>query len=134
MTPFYWDHEIWLGCLAIGIFFLSIMQLRVDWKGRVEAHSRSCTAYWNVKRESGYLISLNDDINENDYQKIFDVNNVASSSSIAIPDRLFPKLKKTHLLKVEISRYLSKHPGASIYRIRFAIWWRDNIQVFRKYK
>src|SRR5580700_3127453 len=40
LTPSGIDPQIWVGLLGILTFFLSIVQLRVDWKRRSDAHKR----------------------------------------------------------------------------------------------
>ena len=39
LTPFGIDPQLWVGLLGVFTFFLSIVQLRVDWKGRSDATS-----------------------------------------------------------------------------------------------
>ena len=57
LTPFHLDPNIWVGLLGVFAFFLSIVQLRVDWKGRSDAHKRSFDLYWEVKNQCRYLLA-----------------------------------------------------------------------------
>src|SRR5437870_2248961 len=41
LTPFGLDSQLWGGLLAVITLFLSIVQLRTDWKGRSDAHRRT---------------------------------------------------------------------------------------------
>src|SRR5260370_14973629 len=41
LTPFQLDPQIWVGLLGVFTLFLSILQLRVDWKGTSEEHGHS---------------------------------------------------------------------------------------------
>jgi len=45
LTPFHLDPQVWVGVLGAFAFFLSIVQLRVDWKGRSDAHKRAFDQY-----------------------------------------------------------------------------------------
>ena len=57
LTPFGWDSQIWIGVLAVATFFLTIVQLKTDWKGRANEHKRTFDIYAEVKREAGYLLA-----------------------------------------------------------------------------
>lgn len=56
-TPLGWNGTIWLGLLSVGTFFLTILQIKTDWKSRSDAHKRSLDLYAEVKREAGYLLA-----------------------------------------------------------------------------
>ena len=57
LTPPGIESQIWIGMLSITTFFLSVIQLRVDWKGRSDAQERSFEIHAQVKRECGYPLS-----------------------------------------------------------------------------
>jgi hypothetical protein len=57
LTPFGLDSQIWVGLLAVGTFFLTIIQIKTDWKGQSDAHKRTLDIYAEVKREAGYLLA-----------------------------------------------------------------------------
>jgi len=38
------------------VFFLTLIQFKVDWGGKAEAHARSFRMYAEVKREAGYCL------------------------------------------------------------------------------
>jgi hypothetical protein len=40
LTPFHSDSTIWLGTLSAITFFLTLVQLKTDWKSRGDAHAR----------------------------------------------------------------------------------------------
>src|SRR5580704_7931254 len=71
LTPFSLAPHIWSGLLAVFTFFLAIIQIKVDWKGRADAHRRSLEIYAGVKREAGYLLASNNELNERTCQKVF---------------------------------------------------------------
>jgi hypothetical protein len=47
-----------------------------------------------------------------------------------IPERRFLELKALHRRKVEMSKFLDEHPGASISFLRLKVWFRDNMQTW----
>ena len=57
LTPLGIDSQIWGGLLATFTFFLTIVQMKTDWKGRSDAHRRTLDLYAEVKREAGYLLA-----------------------------------------------------------------------------
>src|SRR6266849_1386093 len=48
LTPFGFDKDLWLGLLAIGTFFLSLVQMKLDWRGLSEAHASASRAFAEV--------------------------------------------------------------------------------------
>jgi hypothetical protein len=120
------DREIGIGLIAIGTFFLSLVQMRVDWKGKTDAHARAATVYSAIKLASTDLLSRNAPITEDEYNRFRDRYADAGGATVAIPESIFNKLKKRHLMKVAISKHLSSHPAASIVLIHLRLWWQDN--------
>jgi hypothetical protein len=88
---------------------LSIVQYRVQWKEKAEAHGAAATtlATWKAK---GRMVPKNDAERTREW-----VEMVAAQLSTlpAIPDRLFLKLKGAHLRKEETSRRMSQFPGST---------------------
>lgn len=128
LTPFNLHPDLWLGLLALLTFFLSIVQVLVNWKAKADAHGRSFSMYAEVKRECGYLLASGK-IHENksDLQRLQARYDMAVDVGVPVPEREFLKQKRKHLLKVELSRHLSKHPSASLLLTRLKLWWRDNV-------
>lgn len=120
------DKEISIGLIAIGSFFLTLIQMRVDWRGKADIHSRVSTTYSAIKLECTHLLSRVDTLIESDYGRFLERYLSIGEYSVPIPEAKFNKLKKQHLIKVEISKLLSNHPGASITLLRLKLWWRDN--------
>lgn len=127
LTPFGLSKDLWLGLLAVVGFLLSIVQIRVDWKGREESHTRACEAFASVKRECARLLAQTE-IKDTDYNRVLDTYESAGTISIPIPESEFNKLKSKHKIKVEISRYLDDHPATSLTLLKLKLWWRDNME------
>ena len=126
LTPRGLSKDLWLGLLSVAAFFLSMVQIRVDWKGKKDAHARACEAFTSVKRECTTLLAQ-DEMDQPEYKRILDKYESAGMLSIPIPETEFNKLKSLHRIKVEISRHLDNQPAASPTLLRIKLWWRDNI-------
>lgn len=121
---------ILVGLAGVGIFVASLVQMKMDWNGRSALHGRAADAYLSIKHELGRAkCSLLEDPRsvESAFGGIRDRYEAIGVSTITVPDRLFPRLKQVHSLKVEISKALDLKPGASIWLLRWKFWWRDNI-------
>lgn len=127
LTPFKMDPQLWVGLLGIFCFFLSIVQLRVDWKGRSDAHRRTCNLYAEVKRECGYLLASEEQITEEKSRRVLARYDMATDVGVSLPEREFLRQKKRHLQKIAISKHLDTHPGASLMLVRIKMWWDDNV-------
>jgi hypothetical protein len=123
--------DIWLGLLTIISFFFSVVQLRVDWKGRSDAHKRSFDIYAEVKRECGYLLRSGAQLTKENCERVLARYDLAAEVGTSTVESEFLKQKSHHLCKVEISRRLDTHPAMSISLFRIRIWWRDNFATFR---
>jgi hypothetical protein len=128
LTPGGLDPQIWVGLLGIGTFFLSIVQLRVDWKGRSDAHKRSFDLYAEVKNECRYLLSSDGVLTREMCQRALTMFELASDVGSQIPEEEFLKEKRRHLLKVAMSRHLDAHPAASLLLLRLRLWWASNVK------
>jgi hypothetical protein len=126
LTPFGIDPQLWVGLLGVFTFFLSIVQLRVDWKGRSDAHRRSFDLYSEVKRECGYLLASQQPLTAESSQRVLSRYDLATEVGTHMPESEFLAQKRNHLRKIEVSKYLDKHPSASISLLRAKFWWRDN--------
>src|SRR5260370_9787557 len=45
LTPFGLDSQIWVGVLNVAPFFLTLFQVKTDWKGPADAHNRTFEIY-----------------------------------------------------------------------------------------
>jgi hypothetical protein len=127
LTPFSLDPQIWAGLLASVTLFLSIVQIKVEWKGLSDAHGRSCTMYAGVHREVGYLLASGRDLTEEAYRRLLSRYDMAIAVGVHVPEGQFLRQKRRHEVKVEISRHLDTHPAASIFLTRVKLWFRDNV-------
>jgi hypothetical protein len=127
LTPFGLDPQLWIGLLAIFTFFLSVAEIKVDWKGRSDAHKRSVTIYAEVHRRAGYLLAETI-LTERDCSQLLTRFDLAALVGTEIPERAFLRQKRRHRTKISVSRYLDTHPSASIHLTRIKFWFRDNFR------
>ncbi len=125
LTPFGWDSTIWLGALAAGTFFLTLVHLKTDWKSKADAHKRTLDLYAQVKREVGYLLA-SDQADDAAYRRVLVTYDMASAVGVEIPEKKFLTLKQQHRVKVALSKHLDEHPFSSLILLRFRMWLRDN--------
>jgi hypothetical protein len=128
LTPFHLDPNIWVGLLGVFAFFLSIVQLRVDWKGRSDAHKRSFDLYWEVKNQCRFLLAGGGPLKHEACQHALTMFELASDVGCQIPENEFLKQKRNHLRKVAMSRHLDRHPATSLTLLRIKMWWASNIK------
>jgi hypothetical protein len=125
LTPFGWDPTIWLGTLSAGTFFLTLVQLKTDWKSEADAHKRTLDLYAQVKREAGYLLA-SDQADDAAYRRVLATYDMASAVGVAIPEKKFLPLKRQHRIKIALSKHVDEHPFSSLMLLRFRMWLRDN--------
>jgi len=126
LSPSYFGKDLWLGILGVLTFLLSIVQMRVDWKGRADAHARALQAYAAITQECRALMARGE-ASTDEIRLLSAKYEQTSGHNIAIPEARFLKLKKQHLLKIEVSRLLDTRPGLSPRLLLMKIWWRDNM-------
>ncbi len=127
LTPFGWDSQIWVGALGTGVFFLTLIQIKTDWKGRSDAHKRTLDFYAEVKREAGYLLSAGE-YSHDSCQRVFSRYDMAASVGVPIPESEFLRQKQRHLVKVALSKVLDDRPATSLMWLRLQLWWRDTFK------
>lgn len=126
LTPSDVDSRIWMGLLAVVTFFLTLVQLKTDWKGRADAHRRTFDIYAEVKREAGYILA-GGEIDGEPSRRVLARYDLASAVGIALPERQFLKQKRRHLIKIALSRHLDTHPSAYLPLTRLRFWVKDNL-------
>src|SRR5947209_6614273 len=89
LTPFQLDPQLWVGLLGILAFFLSIVQLRVGWKGQSDAHKRSFDLYVEVKNECRYLLSSDGILTRDECQRALTMFELAGDIGRQIPEKEF---------------------------------------------
>ena len=126
LVPFALDSQLWIGLMGVLTFCLTLIQLKLDWAGKSEAHKRTFGMYAEVKREAGYLLASATKIPAREFQRLAARYDMASDIGIGVPEGEFLPLKQRHKIKVEISKLLDRKPGASLLLTRLKLFFRDN--------
>lgn len=104
-------------------FMLSIISLRMDWKGKSASHrdaasrmSKALAAFRRNKADDGtWLPGCVGDL-DSAYCE-------ATDNSVPIPENAFVILKAQHLKKVELSKMLDSNPGCPLLILRLRLLW-----------
>ena len=129
LTPGGFEPQVWIGMLAVVVFALSIVQLRVNWKGREDAHARAFEAFAEVKRDANLVLASSQVVVEEACRPIF--ARYGSAGYTPIPESEFLLQKRRHLLKVAVSKHLDTHPAASPFLTQLRFWLQDNLRPGR---
>ena len=123
-----WEGRPTIGVVAAGIFFLTLVAARVDWKSRSNAHDRAAQWFSRAKLELGRSAIEPDG---GALARSFQTYDEASRVSIAVPDGAFLGLKSEHRFKVLVSRTLDRYPAAPVRLIRWKLRLRHGWAVVR---
>jgi hypothetical protein len=125
LTPSHVDPSIWIGMVGVFTFALSLVQIKVDWKGVADAHNRSFDLYAEVKRQCVYILCSPGRVEKRDCEGVLAVYDIAGQVGAGIPEMQFLRLKKKHIAKIAVSKLLDANPGASIFLTRCKIWLQN---------
>lgn len=123
-TPF--PEKFFIGTIAVFTFVLSLVQMKIEWKKRSADHEKAVRNYFEIKHDLGGLLASPIPINDSQFDRSKEQYAFIGKTSIPVPEHKFLKLKRYHLLKVFVSKYLDDHPGTSISFLRLKIFLRDN--------
>lgn len=126
LTPWGLDPQIWIGVLGVLTFFLTVLQMKANWKGLSDAHRRALSMFAEVKRESGSLLSPERECTAVDYRRLVDRYEFVNEVSIEIPEKDFLRQKQRHKMKIAISKHLDTHPATWLPLLKLRLWLRDN--------
>jgi hypothetical protein len=120
------ETKQWLALLAGTIFFLSILELVIDWRGKAWAHADAAHRLGELKGEfrraevNGVLV----DTGGVDLDAAYDQTTAAI---VEIPNSLFNRLKAKHRRKIAVSKLLDDSPGAPLLYLRWRVF-REGIE------
>jgi hypothetical protein len=117
--------RIALGLLSIATFSLSLVELRVDWKGKATLHNdavKKLSALKNEYRQS-YSRFKGCDREEND--RLSEEYSKVLTDIISVPEAQFLSLKAEYLSKVELSRLISRYPGVPLGLLRLKLMFHS---------
>lgn len=119
----------WLACLSGIVFFLSIAELVLDWRGRAWAHGDAADRLGRLKGEFRRARVTESKI-ETDGVDLDVEYDQATAAIVEIPNSVFNRLKAKHRRKIEISKLLDQSPGAPLLLLRWRVF-RAGVQNSR---
>jgi hypothetical protein len=114
--------QIWVGVLTTVIFFLSLVDLRVDWRQRAGAHAEAVRRLARVKGVFRGVTIVEDRVETTGADLDFEYES-AMEQVPPIPEKWFLRAKARHLRKVAASQLLSSHPGAPSWLMKARVTW-----------
>jgi hypothetical protein len=119
------DH--FMGAISFLILLGAIGELQLGWREKSGRHSEAANALARLKFLMRREMSSSDALESAKYAELQQAYENVNDLIAKIPEGKFLKLKAVHRRKVEMSRFLDLHPGASILGLRIKIWLRDNM-------
>ena len=114
------ERSTWLGWFAVFTFSLTLVDLVLDRRGAAGRHADAVrklaalmTEYRTLPRSTA--------VGFEECKRLTDHYRATMEALPLLPERQFNRLKSSHLLKHEISQYLSDHPGLSDREARRAV-------------
>ena len=102
----------WVGTLSCGIFFLSLVDLQLDWRSKARDHAEAAKALSAFKME---LREADARLGAGDPVEIGDDYQATMQGLVEISDRKFLRFKGRHLRKVEVSKRISARPELPVW-------------------
>ena len=115
------ESKEWLALLTGLIFFLSIVELVLDWRGRAGAHEDAANRLGKLKGEFRRA-EVTDETVQMDGVDIDEEYDQTTAAIVEIPNPVFNRLKAKHRRKIEISKLLDKSPGAPLLLLRWRVF------------
>lgn len=124
--------RIAIGTSTIIIFFMSLLSLIVDWKGLSVKHKEAFNALVKIKSEWRSLSNNYSEIDDHLIRDLSEKSSLIVSQLTPIPDKYFNKLKHCHYKKIEVSKFINKHPGSNYLVLTLMLTLRSSLKIFQK--
>jgi hypothetical protein len=115
------DSKGWLALLSGLVFFLSIVELVLDWRGRAWSHEDAANRLGKLKGEFRRA-EVSEDMVQMDGIDLDLEYDQATAAIVEIPNSVFNRLKAKHRRKIEISKLLDESPGAPLLLLRWRVF------------
>jgi len=125
--------KIVLGICSIVFFFLSLLELRADWRVRAERHNQACETLGKLKAECREILDSGDP-NPQCIRDQCQACSWALNSLVKIPDSKFNKLKTRHIKKIELGKLIETYPGIPAFLLSLILFFTSLKTFFRKRK
>jgi hypothetical protein len=120
------EHVI--GIFGSVVLVGSIAELHFGWREKSAKHSEAANSLARVKFLISRDLSGSAEISRAKYAELQQLYEDACDLVTKIPERRFLALKAAHRRKVELSKMLDVHPGASVFLLKAKLWLRDNLR------
>jgi len=114
-----------VGILSAAIFFLALVELRVDWRQRAWSHERAVDELSKLKAEFRGASFAGGQAQGSGVDLVLAYDQ-AMEAIVPIPEKRFLKLKSRHRRKVAVSRMIGARPGAPILWLRLCLLLQDS--------
>lgn len=115
-----------VGVLSAVIFFLALLELRVDWRQRAWSHERAVAELSELKAIYRGASFADDGEVEGSGANLVTAYDQAMEAVVPIPENRFLKLKSRHRRKVAVSRMIDRRPGAPVWWLRLCLMLQDS--------
>jgi hypothetical protein len=115
------ELKVWLALLSGVIFFLSIVELVLDWRGRAWSHGDAARRLGILKGEFRRAVVTDEKV-ETDGVDLDVEYDQTTAAIVEIPNSVFNRLKAKHRRKIEISKLLDESPGAPLLLLRWRVF------------
>jgi hypothetical protein len=113
-----------VGILTAIIFFLTLVDLRVDWRERARGHQEAADKLAELKAQFRGATTQNNTVTGNGVDLALEYDQVMEAI-VPITERRFLRLKAKHKRKVAISRLLDRRPHAPVWWLRICLMLKD---------
>jgi len=120
-------QQLVIGICATALFFLSLLVLRVGWKELAGRYTDSARTLARLKGDCRSLLGQGDHADSQQIAALCTECRRAIPELPPVPESDFPRLKAHHLRKVELSKMISQHSGASAWLLSLVLWLRANL-------
>jgi hypothetical protein len=124
--PFTARVQVWVGLLTCVIFFLSLLEMLVEWRRRAWTHDEAAQRLADLKatfrraRRDGQVVHSDVDLLDA-YDQVMEA---LGALRVRIPEAQFNRLKAKHLRKIEVSKRTSARPERPA--------WLHRLDLFRE--
>lgn len=113
------QRSTWLGWFAVVIFSLTLVDLVLDRRGAAGRYGDAVRQLSTLKAD--YRTIPPPAVAVEECKRLTELYQAVMEALPPLPERQFNGLKAKHLEKVEVSRYLSDHPGLTAREARRAV-------------
>jgi hypothetical protein len=116
--------RVGLGFFSVAVFFVSLVEFRLDWKGKAVRHGEAIAKLGALKLEYRDAYKEHHGQDEATNARLFEEYSRVTREVVEIPDAAFNAAKSRHLLKKELSKESSRHPLVPLWILRLRLRWR----------